>query len=342
MRSWRADVDGFFDEGQAHAAAYGAEYRALWVALRSAGEGGRRLRPALVADAFAAFGGTEPAVAERLGEAIELLHTAFVVHDDVIDHDVRRRGRLNVSGIFSHRAADAGARPAAATAYGQAAGILAGDLALVGAMAQLATVTTDTRVGARLVALVHEAVRTSAAGELDDVHLGLGTRVPTLEETLAVAAHKTAAYSFALPLQAGALAAGASEEDLAVVGRVGNRLGTAFQLCDDLLGVFGDEQVTGKSTVSDLREGKMTALIACAARTPAWPAVAAHLGDPQLGAAQAATLRTLLESCGARAAVERLVEQHVHAARELARTVGLDEVVERVTALAATHPGRAA
>jgi len=335
-------VDAFFDEGQAHAARFGAEYRALWTALRSAGEGGRRLRPALVCDAYAAFGGTEPAVAERVGEAVELLHTAFVVHDDVIDHDERRRGRLNVSGIFAHRAADAGARPAAATSYGQAAGILAGDLALVGAIALLTTAPTDARVGARLVALVHEAVRTSAAGELDDVHLGLGTRVPTLDETLAVAAHKTAAYSFALPLQAGALAAGASQEDLAVVGLVGHRLGTAFQLCDDLLGVFGDEQVTGKSTVSDLREGKMTALIAWAARTSAWPAVAAHLGDPALSAAQAATLRSLLEGCGARAAVERLVEQHVHAARDLARTVGLDAVVDRVTALATTDAGRAA
>ncbi|WP_233549743.1 polyprenyl synthetase family protein [Cellulomonas rhizosphaerae] len=335
-------MDEFFDAADEHARALGPEYVALWSAMRVASNGGRRVRPGLVSNAYRAFGGTDDPLANRVGDAIELLHTAFVIHDDVIDHDLRRRGRPNVNGEFLARAQDAGAAPEAAVGYGQAAGILAGDLALVGAFAALATIPADDRTRIRLMTLVHDAVRVTAAGELEDVHLGLGTRTATVDEAVAVAEHKTAAYSFALPLQAGALLAGASDEDLARLADLGRQLGIAFQLCDDLLGVFGDEDVTGKSTLSDLREGKLTALVAYAAQTTAWPSIEPHLGDPALTAAGAATLRARLEACGARAFVEGLVDEHLHAARALAHTVGLEAVVDRVTALAASDPGRAA
>ncbi|MDM7831316.1 polyprenyl synthetase family protein [Cellulomonas edaphi] len=332
----------FFDDAQAHAAPLGAEYVALWTAMRSASDGGRRLRPALAVEAYRAHGGSDAHAAQRLGDGIELLHTAFVMHDDVIDHDLRRRGRPNVSGEFGSRARAEGADRTAAAGYGQAAGILAGDLALVGALVEIASVAVDTTTRDRLLALVHAAVRVSAAGELDDVYLGLGTRVASVDETLAVAEHKTAAYSFALPLQAGALLAGASPDQLDRLGELGRLLGIAFQLCDDLLGVFGDEAETGKSTLSDLREGKMTALVAYAARTPAWDSIRAQLGDPKLTAADAGTLRARLEACGARSFVESLVESHLQSARALAAAAGLDSVIERVSALAARDTGRAA
>lgn len=335
-------MDEFFDAAQAHASGLGEEYVALWTAMRAAGSGGRRLRPGLVVHAYRAAGGTDEACAVQVGEAIELLHTAFVMHDDVIDHDLRRRGRPNVSGEFVARGRRAGATPAAAAGYGQAAGILAGDLALVGALAALASVTVDESTRRRLTTLVHEAVRVTAAGELEDVHLGMGTHVPSIGEAVQVAARKTAAYSFALPLQAGALLAGADDDTLDRLGDLGLLLGIAFQLCDDLLGVFGDEARTGKSALSDLREGKMTALVAFAASTPGWATIEPHLGDPTLSAAAAATLRARLEACGARQFVERLVDEHLDAARDLARTLGLDAVVDRVTALAASDPGRAA
>jgi geranylgeranyl pyrophosphate synthase len=335
-------MEEFFDSAQAHARSLGAEYTALWAAMRSASDGGRRVRPALAAEAYRVFGGTDEAVATQLGDAIELLHTAFVMHDDVIDHDLRRRGRLNVSGEFGRRARDAGARPASAVGYAQAAGILAGDLALVGAVVGFATVPAPPTTRDRLLSLAHTTIRITAAGELDDVHLGLGTSNPVVGESLAVAEHKTAAYSFCLPMQAGALLAGADDDQLAQIGELGRHLGIAFQLCDDLLGVFGDEAMTGKSTLSDLREGKMTALVAFAAGTPAWRTIEPHLGDAKLSRAAATVLRARLEACGARAFVEDLVDANLTQARALARTLGLDAVVERVTALATSNPGRAA
>ncbi|MEN0130171.1 MAG: polyprenyl synthetase family protein [Brevundimonas sp.] len=335
-------MDEFFARAQAHAAPLGAEYVALWTAMQGASTGGRRLRPALAAESYRVHGGRDEDVATQLGDALELLHTAFVIHDDVIDHDLRRRGRPNVAGEFGRRAREEGARPSVAASYGQAAGILAGDLALVGAVVELASIPASPATRDRLLDLVHTTIRVTAAGELADVHHGLGTGAPALDEALSVAARKTAAYSFCLPMQAGALLAGATAERVAALDDLGMRLGVAFQLCDDLLGVFGDEAQTGKSALSDLREGKRTALVAYAATTPAWGSIEKHLGDPLLTSADAATVRMRLEACGARAFVEDLAQSHLDAARSLARTVGLDQAVDRVAALAASDPGRAA
>ncbi len=96
------------DRGRSRAAAAGPDHARLWDALTAATEGGKRFRPALVVATHDAFGGTAAAAAADVGAAVELLHTAFVIHDDVIDGDDVRRGRPNVSGTFHARAHDAG------------------------------------------------------------------------------------------------------------------------------------------------------------------------------------------------------------------------------------------
>lgn len=310
----------FFTTGARRATA--DEARALWSAMADAADGGKGLRPRLVVAAHHAFGGTRPDLAQHVGDAVQLLHTAFVMHDDVIDHDLRRRGRPNVSGTFVARGLAAGASDEHAHRYGQAAGILAGDLALVGATRLVATVDTDRATARRLLDLLDDTVRATAAGELGDVRLGLGVDRPTMEHVLTVAEEKTAVYSFSLPLQAGAILAHAPDAVLPRLARLGRHLGIAFQLQDDLLGIFGDEDVTGKSTLSDLREGAVTALVVHARGTSAWPAIAPHLGDPDLTRAAADLVRDALVRCGARSAVEAMVDRHVAAALAVAREIG--------------------
>jgi len=122
-------------------------------------------------------------------------------------------------------------------------------------------------------------------------------------------------YSFECPLTAGAVLAGASEGAIGALARYGRLVGVAFQITDDILGVFGDPTVTGKSTASDLREGKQTALTAHAATTGAWPAISARLGDPDLDDATADVLRSALLDCGALDAARRLADEHVTLAR---------------------------
>lgn len=319
------------------------EARALFAAAGDATRGGRGVRPHLVHAAYRACGGTDAVACGHLADAVELLHAAFVVHDDVIDADDVRRGRPNVAGTFAGRALAAGAQGDAVRGYGRAAAILAGDLALVAAARAFATVPAPEPVVAALGGLLEETVALSAVGELRDVRAALHVDHPTVADALAVAELKTAVYSFSLPLRAGALLAGAGPAVVAALDRVGRLAGVAFQLQDDLLGVFGDERVTGKSALGDLREGKVTALVAHARTTPAWPLVAPALGDPDLTPERARTARAALEACGSRAFVEDLAAQHLESAREVARAAGLTEtVLDALLSLVADDPRCAA
>ncbi|QDO90003.1 polyprenyl synthetase family protein [Ornithinimicrobium ciconiae] len=280
--------------------------RILWQTLQGQTEGGKRFRPALLTRLYTALGGQDHQVAGAVGESIELLHTAFVIHDDVIDGDQVRRGRPNLGGTFDARARALGAATDRARHYGEAAGILAGDLALAGAVRTIALCGAPAHVVVRLLDLLEEVLHRSAAGELADVRVSM-TADASLQETLDIAEWKTAAYSFELPLRAAAILADSSTEVCSALAAVGRCLGTAFQLLDDLDGVFGQQEQTGKDPLSDLREGKCTALVTFARATPEWEELARHVGDPSITSDNARRARELLAACGARRAVETLV-----------------------------------
>jgi geranylgeranyl diphosphate synthase type II len=310
------------DEGWARAVATGPEHALLWEALAAATEGGKRFRPALVTATHDALGGTCPGAAVEVGAAVELLHTAFVIHDDVIDGDDLRRGRLNVSGTFRAQALSAGAAPDDAGGFGRTAAILAGDLALAAAIRAVATCGAPTDVVHRLLDLFDAALHTTAAGELTDVRLSLGVEVASLSESLSMEEQKTSAYSFSLPLQAGALLAGADKSTVGRLGEVGRMLGVAFQLADDLIGVFGDPARTGKSATSDLRTRKQTPLLAHARTTPEWGLIRPYVGR-DLTDAELAEARRLLATSGSRRYVEALAESHLATALAFVEELGL-------------------
>ncbi|MDM7853495.1 polyprenyl synthetase family protein [Cellulomonas alba] len=335
--------DGFLAAGATRAGALGGEIAELWDALADAADGGARMRPALVRIAYEALGGRAPGGADEVAAAVEMLHQAFLMHDDVIDHDIVRRGRLNVAGTFLARAVADDAPPAQGAAYSAAAGILAGDLVLVGAYRQVMRAGADARTTARLLDLFDEAVLETAAGELEDVRASLGVDDLTEADVLRTAERKTAAYSFSLPLRAGGLLAGAPDAALGTLDRVGRNLGVAFQLRDDVLGVFGDEEAIGKSTLSDLREGKITALVLHARGTDLWAELAPFVGNPHLTPAGAERARSLLVRCGSRGHVQRLVDRYVAAAREDAASLGLLGALDELLRVFATiDAGRAA
>jgi geranylgeranyl diphosphate synthase type II len=316
-------VRQFLDAGAAHSAELGADHDRLWSSLTDATRGGGRFRPALVTGVYRGLGGMDTGLAATVGAAVELLHTAFVIHDDVIDGDDTRRGRPNVSGTFYSQARQAGADPARARTYADSAGILAGDLALVGALRMVATCSAPPETVARLLDLFDRALHASAAGELADVRLSLDLAPVDLHEVVVMEEQKTAAYSFVLPLQAGAVLAGAEEPLVESLGELGRLLGIGYQLLDDLRGVFGDERLTGKSALGDLREGKRTPLVTHAQTTPAWQAIAPLVGNPSLTAAQADQVRETLTVCGSRGFVWQLARQHIDAALDLAAAAHL-------------------
>lgn len=321
------------EEGRRRAARIDPHHALLWEALGRATEGGKRFRPALVVAAHDALGGDLHEPAARVGAAVELLHTAFVIHDDVIDGDHVRRGRPNVSGLFRAIAELDGAAPDAVAGYGTTAGILAGDLALAAAIRAVATCGASPEMTGRLLDLFDAALHGTASGELADVRLSLGVTEATLAQSLEMEARKTGDYSFSLPLQVGAVLAGATPAAVEQLGRAGRAMGVAFQLADDVIGVFGDPRRSGKSATGDLRTAKQTPLLVHARSTPEWERIRTYLGR-ELSLAELDEVRELLVASGSRQFVEDLAARHVDHARTVLGGLGvpadlLDDVAVR-------------
>ncbi|WP_324650818.1 polyprenyl synthetase family protein [Georgenia sp. H159] len=304
------------------AAGHGPVYQRLWDELGRAASGGKRFRGRLVVALHDALGGRRPEAAAQVGAAFELLHVGFLVHDDLIDHDTMRRGEPNLAARMGAAARAAGASHAASQELAEAAAVLAGDLALALAHRLVATVEAPEPVRARLQELLWDTVFVSVAGEMGDVAAALGLQDLSLDDALRIAESKTALYSFQAPLRAGAILADAPVELRGRIEGIGLALGKAFQLVDDLLGVFAPESVTGKSSLSDLREGKATTLVLHARTLPVWARIGDHVGRADLDEATAGGLRRELARSEAPARVSRQARDELETASRLLEEAG--------------------
>ncbi|MGH2738649.1 MAG: polyprenyl synthetase family protein [Actinomycetota bacterium] len=283
---------------------------------RVIGSGGKRLRPVFCCLGHLATGAEPGEAAIRAASALELLHTFAIVHDDVMDRSPSRRGSP-ASWVYlaeAHRRAGLVGRP---EAYGLAAAVLAGDMALVLAdRALLESGFPEERLTPALRRYDRMRVEV-VAGQFHDVlaaHRGFADEA----EARRIAALKSGGYTVEAPIQIGAILGGASEDLLACLGRYGVALGEAFQLRDDVLGVFGDPEVTGKDRDSDLLEGKRTVLLAKATAAAGGKDrrfLEERIGRPDLAPAEVERARSLLEVTGALDATLGLIEELVAAAR---------------------------
>lgn len=334
-------LDHLLTDALHRAASFGQHYVALWSEIARSVRGGKRFRSAIVLDVHAGLDGDQPAAAVQVACGFEMLHTAFLVHDDLIDHDSVRRGEPNLAATMRAEAEAAGHPADRAACWGEAAAVLAGDLALSSAHRLIggADLPADRRNALR--DLLDEVVLVSAGGELVDTAFGLGLHAATLEEAVQVAESKTAMYSFRAPLRAGAVLAGAAPGVVAALDECGRLLGRAFQLVDDLLGVFAPEAVTGKSNLSDLREGKRTPLIQHATTMPVWAELADHLGQPDLDQVTAARLRRALARSVAPTMVADAVRGDLVGVRTICASGALPDGAASVVASVAARIGSA-
>jgi geranylgeranyl diphosphate synthase type I len=282
--------------------------------------GGKRLRPAFAYWAWRGARGTTGAEDEaavfRAVAALEFVHASALVHDDVMDGALTRRGRpaTHVGFATRHAVEDLGGN---GDLFGTGAAILVGDLALVWSDELLRTsgITTPALIRARGV---WDTMRTEVtAGQYLDLLRAAGG-LPGPGGALKVARYKSAGYTVQRPLQLGAAIAGAGPEVTEACTAIGLPLGEAFQLRDDVLGVFGNPAVTGKSVDDDFREGKQTLLIALAeeaADDAGRRLLRECLGDPDCGPEQFDALRRLLETTGALARVEERIAERTALAR---------------------------
>ena len=283
--------------------------------------GGKRLRAAFAYWSFRAHGGADAGperdATVRTGAALELFQAAALLHDDVMDASDTRRGLPTAHRAFEARHAVAGWAGDSGR-FGESAAILLGDLCLIAAQREIAEAL------AALPAERATAVRAAFDAMQSEVIVGQYLDVlvqaepwgvdPAADEARAraVLRAKSASYSVRQPLVIGALLAGADAAQVAAIDAIGLPLGEAFQLRDDVLGVFGDPEVTGKPAGDDLREGKRTVL---AARTMAagdavqQALLSEHLGNPELTDDHVAALRDAVVGSGALDSVEKLIDE---------------------------------
>ncbi len=314
--------------------AVSAELSPLTDALHDLIAGGKRLRPAFCYWGFRGAGGEDSDELVMAAAALELFQACAIIHDDVMDGSDTRRGQPAAHRRFAgmHRSEGWLGDP---EAFGMGAAVLLGDLCLSWSDEMLATSGLPHEELRRGQA-VYAEMRTELMGGqyLDLLEQARGGG--SVERALRVARYKSAKYTIEKPLHLGAVLAGAGPEVLAAYSAYGLPLGEAFQLRDDVLGVFGDPSETGKPAGDDLREGKRTALVAKALETATAgqaSVVRRHLGDPHLDDAGVTLLRGVIEETGALAAVERLITELT--ARALA---ALDDVpvTEEATDVLAT------
>ncbi|MEN2741221.1 polyprenyl synthetase family protein [Microbacterium sp. X-17] len=318
-------LDTFSAARRAEAEPAGPEAEALVAIAAAAVTGGKLLRARFCVAGWRAVAEADGArrdeiAPEAIGAAaaLEVFHAAALVHDDLIDNSDTRRGHP-----AAHRVLEAAHRDAGwfgdAAAHGRAAGILLGDLLVA---------WSDDLFEESLADAIPSAARTARAeyarmrrdvtiGQyLDIAEESAWTTAPDAqhaERALRVASLKSARYSVQQPLLIGATLAGADAAQRRALIDFGHPIGMAFQLRDDVLGVFGDTALTGKPSGDDLREGKRTVLVAYTrdALGPGPRRVFDELlGDPALEPAQIESLQATITDSGARERVEALIAEY--------------------------------
>jgi geranylgeranyl diphosphate synthase, type I len=346
--TFRAEVQGaldrFLDDQADRLAPLGPDADRLMAEARGSVGGGKRLRAAFCYWGFRAVspdpGPEEESALLRACASLELLHASALVHDDFMDASDTRRGRPATHRRFAaqHRA---DAWPGNPEQYGAAAAILLGDLLLSWADELLRRCGLPLeRVAPALE--VFDACRTEViTGQFLDVSVQARGSAD-VDAAMTVLRYKSAKYSVERPLHVGAALAGAGPETLTQLSTFGLPLGEAFQLRDDLLGVFGDPATTGKPAGDDLVEGKRTVLIALAldaAPPPDAALLRAGLGTP-LDPAAVDRLRQVIDGSGAHDQVEDAITglaERAGLALERAEIDGRARSVLRDLAAATTH-----
>ncbi len=270
---------------------------------------GKRIRPAFAWAGWLAGGGDPgPGPARRACASLEFVQACALIHDDIIDASLTRRGYPTTHREFAvlHETRGWAGSP---DRFGEAAGILLGDLALAWADDMYRDAGLPPEAYAR-AAGAWAAMRTEVLGGqyLDILGEVSGDESPDAAER--VVRFKTAGYTVERPLHVGAALAGADPHTIESLRAIGVDVGIAFQLRDDLLGAFGDPEVTGKPSGDDLRSGKRTPLLALALAAGGPPAqrlrglIGTDLGDDGVAAA-----RQALRETGAVAAVEQRIAE---------------------------------
>ena len=213
-------------------------------------KGGKKVRGALTVLGYQSVGGIDLDRIYPISMAIELMHSSLLIHDDFIDKDLFRRGKPTVHSIYSKKYSPH---------HGASISLIIGDVGIFLSNKLFAESGFNNKVITKALSIYEKLLVNTGYGEIMDIAFDFKEDI-TWEDIMKVRIYKTAHYTFALPLSVGAILGGANESILDAVMEYSEPVGIAFQIRDDILGIFGDSNLTGKSNNSDILEGKMTLL----------------------------------------------------------------------------------
>lgn len=313
--AFRARVDAvleaFTREEAGHLVAVDDDLLPVAAQLTAAVTGGKRLRAAFCYWGWRAAGQPDSDALVRAAAAMELVHAAAVVHDDLIDESPVRHNRPSAHVELRAAFTD----PTRSEAGGRALAMLAGDLLMSWAGHLFTSCGLPSAYLARARRLWTVMARELVAGECLEI-LRTGT-APDTGRSLQVIRYKTAKYTVEHPLHIGGALAGAPASVMDLFTAYGLPLGEAFQLRDDLLGLFGDPEHTGKSNLDDIRGNRPTALLAetwSAATSAERGELRGILDRPDPDHEDLARVRGIMHRTGAPARVENMISRRVQEA----------------------------
>ena len=291
---------------------------------------GKRFRPLFAYAGYLAAGGQNDGAQLKnmlkAATSLELLQACALIHDDLMDGSDMRRGAPAVHRYFENYHLEKSMRGDKAQ-FGLSAAILLGDFALIWADKLINESGLSDEQLRRLLPL-NDLMRIELiAGQYLDVRESAAT-TSSVERALKVARYKSGKYTIERPLHFGALIAGSSDETNSALTNFGIPLGEAFQLRDDLLGVFGDPETTGKPAGDDLREGKRTVLTALAIENFSAQQADifnAHYGKLNITTEQISELRDIITEVGAPQKVEALIEDLTSSALQALKSEHISE-----------------
>lgn len=327
------ELTGFLTSRQSIMSAISPDIEPLMGSISNLVTGGKRLRALMCYWGWRGAGG-EPAAHHVVtaGAALELFQAAALIHDDIIDRSDTRRGGPSVHRRFSQLHGEQG-WALDSERFGHAAAILTGDLCLSFSEEAFTDIGERAGAGSRARRIFNLMRAEVMAGQyldiLEEVAGPVRDRAGAVSRAQSIIRFKSAKYSTEHPLALGGALAGASNELLRGYSAFALPLGEAFQLRDDVLGVFGDPLTTGKPAGDDLREGKRTVLVALAMdqASPAESAfIDARLGNPDLSYDDIEEIRRIIEESGALQATEALIAGFGSAAFDALDVLPLDEL----------------
>lgn len=305
-------------------------YQELWDKIYDIStRGGKRMRPYLTMVAYGEFSD----VVVPIAAAQELIHMAMLVHDDIIDQDTIRHGRHNIGGHYTEEYGQY-LENRQASHYASSTALIAGDALIAEAHLAITHSSFDGATTKQLAERLHRSIFEVVGGELLDFETSF-MEFNAFDPTV-ISRYKTAGYSFIGPLLSGAICRKVDDGVKKSLEEYGLNAGIAFQLQDDLLGVFGDETKTGKSTTSDLRESRYTVLIAEHKRTMSEEMSSRFtriFGSPDATEESINQLKDDIEASGARQRTEDMVRAYIDKALKSIEGLAQFEELHRFTML---------